>query len=359
MAQIKSLVLAFFDWWFGELRACLPSRVRRAFFAARNRLVFDISDSLVIVHETNGSGERQIGQFPRGEGEESRLADQIRTLLGRLDARRRDIVVRVPPSAALRRKIELPTAAAENLREVVAFDMERQTPFSADQVYFDARVVRQLPERQRVLAELILVPKGMADPAISLLASWSLIPQYIELPATVDRHVSVVALAPQAGGASGARGLRRLSWALAGLTAILIVATIAIPLVRQHLQLDRLNAQVAQAKKEADAARKTQEQIDALAALDRFLVERKEARPVRLAVLDEISRILPDDTWLFRLRLTGDEVQTFGYSAGASNLIGPIEESPLFRNPQFLAPLMRDQRVEAERFHIAFQLEEG
>ena len=80
---------------------------------------------------------------------------------------------------------------------------------------------------------------------------------------------------------------------------------------------------------------------------------------MQLAVLDEICRILPDDTWLFRLRLTGDEVQTFGYSAGASNLIGPIEELPLFRNPQFLAPLMRDQRVEAERFHIAFQLEGG
>ncbi len=359
MAQVKSAVLAFFHWWASELRACLPPRVRRLFFAARNRLLFDMSDRWVIVSETNGLGEREIGRFPRDEGEENRAADRVRELLARLDARRRDIVVRLPASAALRRKIELPTAAEENLREVVAFDMERQTPFTADQVYFDVRVVRRLPERQRILAELVLVPKTVADPAISLLASWSVVPQYIELPATADRDSRLVALSAQLGGAPGARGVRRLSWTMAAAAALLIVGIVAIPLVRQHGLLQGLNDQVAQAKKEADAARKTQEQIDTLAALDHFLVERKEARPARLAVLDEISRILPDDTWLFRLRLTGDEVQTFGYSGGASNLIGPIEESSLFRNPQFLAPLMRDQRVEAERFHIAFQLEGG
>jgi general secretion pathway protein L len=359
MAQVKSLALAFLHWWAGELRACLPSRLRRVLFATRNRLSFDMSDRLVIVSETNGSGEREIGRFLRDEGEENRAADRVRDLLGSLDARRRDIVVRLSPSAALRRKIDLPLAAEENLRDVVAFDMERQTPFSADQVYFDVRVVRRMAERQRILAELVLVPKTLADPAISLLTSWSVVPHYIELPAAGDRPSRLVALSAQFGGAPAARGVRRVSWAMAGLAALFIVAAIAIPLVRQHRLLEDLNDQVAQAKKEAEAARKTQEQIDNLAALDHFLVERKEARPVRLAVLDEISRILPDDTWLFRLRLTGDEVQTFGYSGGASNLIGPIEESSLFRNPQFLAPLMRDQRVEAERFHIAFQLEGG
>lgn len=357
MAHVKPLLLAFFRWWAGELRACLPARVRRALFVARNQLVFDVSDRLVVVSETNGSGERELGRFPRNETDRS--ADRIRDLLARLDARRRDTVLRLPPSAALKRKIELPIAAEENIHEVVAFDMERQTPFSADQVYFDVRVLRRLPERQRLLAELVLVPKALADPAISFLASWSVVPQYIELPATADRHARIVALGPQLAGAPAARGVRRLGWALAGLAAVLAVAIVAVPLARQHRQLEALDAQLAEAKQEADAARKTQDQIDNLAALDRFLVERKEAKPTRLAVLDEISRLLPDDTWLFRLRLSGDEVQTFGYSGGASNLIGPIEESPLFRNPQFLAPLMRDQRVEAERFHIAFQLEGG
>ncbi|MFO1129578.1 MAG: PilN domain-containing protein [Rhodospirillales bacterium] len=357
MDQLKSVLLSFLRWWLGELRACLPSRLRRFLTASRNRLVFDVSDSVVVVSEVNGGGEREIGHIVRDQRQAADPADRVRGLLAHLDARRRDIVVRLPPSMALRRKIELPSAAEENLREVVSFDMERQTPFSADQVYFDARLVRRLPEKQRIVADLVLVPKTLADPAISLLASWSVVPHYIELPGTADRSPQVVALAAQLGAVPAAKGVHRLSWGLAGLAALLVVAIAAVPLLRQHRQLASLDAQVEQAKKEADAARKTQDQIDNLAALDRFLVERKEARPARIAVLDEISRILPDDTWLFRLRLAGDEVQTFGYSAGASNLIGPLEESPLFRNPQFLAPLMRDQRVDAERFHIAFQLE--
>jgi general secretion pathway protein L len=190
-----------------------------------------------------------------------------------------------------------------------------------------------------------------------LLAGCGAEPNFIEIPAAAGRPAELLALAPQAGRAGGSRAVRRAGWVLAVLALVLAVAAVAIPLERQRRLLADLEAQVAQAKKEADAAQQTQKEIDHLAALDRFLVERKQAKPMRLALVDELAQILPDDTWLFRLRITGDEVQTFGYSAGASNLIGPLEASPLFQAPQFLAPLMRDQRVDAERFHIAFQVE--
>ena len=70
-----------------------------------------------------------------------------------------------------------------------------------------------------------------------------------------------------------------------------------------------------------------------------------------------MTRALPDDTWLYRLRLLDQELQTFGYSPNASALIGVIENSPLFGSAQFRAPLTRDQRVEAEQFHIAFRVQ--
>lgn len=358
MEQPKELALDFFRWWAGELRACLPARLKRTLFAARNRLVFEVAADTVTLRETNGGGgEREIGRYRRGGDDAALLAADVRGAVARLDVRRRDIVLRLPPTAALRRRVELPAAAEENLRDVIAFDMERQTPFTADQVYFDVRVLRRLPERQKMLVDLVVVPRSLADPALSLLAGWGTAPHFIDIPATAGRPAQLIALEPQAGGGAGRRGVRIAGWALAGLAVALAVAAIAVPLERQRRQVASLEAQVAQAKKEADAAQQTQKEIDHLAALDLFLVKRKQSKPMRLALIDELTQILPDDTWLFRLRLTGDEIQTFGYSAGASNLIGPIEASPLFRTPQFLAPLMRDQRVDAERFHIAFQVE--
>lgn len=73
-------------------------------------------------------------------------------------------------------------------------------------------------------------------------------------------------------------------------------------------------------------------------------------------VLNEVTRLLPDDTWLFRMRVFAGDVQTFGYSPAASTLIGTIEESDLFKNAQFRAPMTRDPRVDADRFHIAFEV---
>lgn len=357
MERLKDLSRAFFRWWTAELRACLPARLKRRLFAARHRLVFDVAADAVAVRDSNGVEERPVGRYARGDRDVDRLGADIRHDLARLDARRRDIVLRLPGAAVLRRRIELPVAAEENLREVVAFDMERQTPFTADQVYFDVRVVRRFADRQRTLVELAVVPRSLADPAVALLTGWGLPPAVIEVPGAGGGAPQEIALEAQGQGAGAGRTVRVAGWALAGLAAVLAVAAVAIPLERQRRLVGALQAQVAVARKEADAAHQTQKDIDRLAALDLFLVQRKQSKPMRLALIEELSSVLPDDTWLFRLRITGDEVQTFGYSAGASNLIGPIEASPLFRSPQFLAPLMRDQRVDAERFHIAFQAE--
>ena len=54
MDQLKSVLLSFLRWWLGELRACLPSRLRRFLTASRNRLVFDVSDSVVVVMPNSG-----------------------------------------------------------------------------------------------------------------------------------------------------------------------------------------------------------------------------------------------------------------------------------------------------------------
>ena len=42
----------------------------------------------------------------------------------------------------------LPAAAADRLRDVLSFEIDRQTPFAATDVAFDARVLRRRPDGQ-------------------------------------------------------------------------------------------------------------------------------------------------------------------------------------------------------------------
>ena len=51
------------------------------------------------------------------------------------------VVVALPPDQVLRKTINLPAAVEDNLAQVLAYDLDRHTPFKPEEVCFDARIV--------------------------------------------------------------------------------------------------------------------------------------------------------------------------------------------------------------------------
>ena len=62
---------------------------------------------------------------------------------------------------ALVRRVTMPAATEENLRQVLGFEMDRLTPFRADDVYFDYRVV----SRDAAAGQLAIAARGGAPRA--------------------------------------------------------------------------------------------------------------------------------------------------------------------------------------------------
>src|SRR3546814_1093139 len=60
-------------------------------------------------------------------------------------------------------------AAAERLRDVVAFEIDRQTPFAAADVHYDAHVLGRNGEQ--IEAELVVVPRATFDAAMAALGT--------------------------------------------------------------------------------------------------------------------------------------------------------------------------------------------
>lgn len=335
----------FFDWWWKELVGLLPERLRRLVLLRGRRLVLSVEGTELVAREGVGSALEQVARYDLvsmgdepGRGAERSHATEV--------------VYCLPVSEVLVRRIDLPLAAQENLREVLAFEMDRQTPFSVGQVYYDFQVVGRDRRRNRLEAKLVVAPRQIVDQELVRLDRLGYRPDVVSVASDDEDCVGGVNLLPPER-RSNRRGPGRLNLALGGVVVVLLVAVLGLPLVQKQQAIAALRPQLDAARKEAEAARALRETTDTLEAQARFLVEKKGASLLLVQVLNEVTRILPDDTWVQRLEMRGDELQIYGESKGAALLISLLESSPLFENVSFRSPVTQVPRGEGERFHIS------
>lgn len=133
----------------------------------------------------------------------------------------------------------------------------------------------------------------------------------------------------------------------AGLAAVLssgvyIVATDDLDTARQEISKKISVRRAALSAKRGLAA----------SSAAQLLQERKLKTTSSVIVLEALSQILPDHTYVTELRIEGDKVQITGVTADAPSLIGLIEQSPHFTSATFFGPTTQTPGDPGERFHI-------
>jgi general secretion pathway protein L len=83
-----------------------------------------------------------------------------------------------------------------------------------------------------------------------------------------------------------------------------------------------------------------------------FLTDKKRSNPLTVALLDDLSRRLPEDTYLERLQIDGGKAQLQGQSKEAAKLIALIAASDCLANPSLQGQIQPDPRTGKERFQI-------
>ena len=156
--------------------------------------------------------------------------------------------------------------------------------------------------------------------------------------------------------AARATSRRLVLTALTTIVLVLAVAAIALPFWRAEEILDRLTTELTVARREAELSAKLQSQIDAHLRDQHFLVDRRQHMPTVTELLDALTRLAPDDTWLTELQIAGTDIRLTGAAGSATALLGLIAQSPDFRNAAFRSPVVQDSRLGRERFDLGAQI---
>jgi general secretion pathway protein L len=260
----------------------------------------------------------------------------------------------LPSATALQRRLLLPAAAAERLRDVVGFEIDRQTPFAAENVRFDARVLGQRADGQ-LETELVAVARVHFDTALAGLGSLAGFLAGVDV-ADASGQPLRVNLLPAELRRRRHDPMRTWNWVLAA--TVLVATAIGFWQILDNRGesaaafTQQVEARAVQARAVATQRQQLADIVEGAAFLDRA----RAARPTTVEILDELSRRLPDDTYLEKVGIEGDRLLLIGLSPEASALVARMEGSPLWRAPALSGALQPDPRTRLDRFSLTAEL---
>jgi general secretion pathway protein L len=334
--SIAAAACNFWRWWQNELVQLLPA-------AIRSRLQHRRLLPVVVCSETqwelwtptlvSGRATRVIQTLlDRTTDPEARLF-LARDAIARLES---PVALSLPSSMILRRTLVLPEALEENLKQALAYDLDRHTPFRSDELYFDAQVIGRNTERGEIQVTLAATQRIHADRIMAQLreAGAEIVALPADLPENIDSKLNLLPTEDRPSWQPWQR------WTVAigvVLIVLLLIAAVALPVWQKRDQAIKLRQQADAMQIQAAEVTRLHDELDRLVADYDFVPERKKAYPATIHILNEITRLLPDDTWLTQMELkntvgskeTRHEIFLRGESAHASQLVTLLEESGL------------------------------
>jgi general secretion pathway protein L len=314
MESIGRLIRQGLAWWLDELLALVPPEWR-ARLAQRPKLIVDWDE----------------GGLSSREGSVSRPFDPASHTSGELD----NATIVLPMSRVLTRELDLPLLPPNDMRRLIALDIDRLTPFPAEAVYFDAEVIQRDTEKGKQRVLLGVMPRNAFADVLERARSAGLGAAAVGMrgAAGSNIHFDFLAQARGSGGVSGARARLPLWW---GGVAVLMIANVALFAYRDSAALDELRNDVESQQSTVALAMRLHTKIETEAERRAALLERL-AHNAPLRIVDAVTRALPANAWARRFEWNGQTVQVSGYKQGPADLLVKFEASPVLRNARALS----------------------
>jgi general secretion pathway protein L len=356
--RIPDLLARLGQWWLTEFLALFPERFSEWLTdrGYKKLTLMAEQDSFVLQLSSDRHRPLASDRIARSVYSPPTIDDFLKAR--QLDRGQVVIGVRLPRDQIFSRQLILPLEAARSIDEIAVQDLVAKTPFRLPDIYHDHQ--SRTAGDKMVVWQWIVQREFVADAVQS--AGLNL----AEL-AFVDSEGDSAGAAPAPmlilrQDRSGRTWPRRAFYGLALAASFLAVVACAHKYWRQQRILDNLSAELTTARTKAQQVRTAMDKVDQRQATIVRLRSQKRDAPGLLEVWEEVSRILPLDSWLTELRLAeiaqrqDQLVVITGLSTAAADLVAIVDKSSLFADAALAAPIALDSIEQRERFTLQAKL---
>lgn len=344
-------IKTFLRWWKRELAFFIPKKMRDFFHQPQKMLVIEITETVLHFTYLNDFQNQTLPDLPR----QTASSDDFKNLLSS-DKNLTDcaICLRLNTMQATSKLLTLPKAAKENINQVILYELDRFTPFKANQIYFtSAQLVSS--DNEQINAQILLTPRSLFDNLYSELKKLGITPEFVDVKGVENdfkQKDTIYNLLPPHLQLKKSKTPEIIKYALTFATISTLSAIMILPIWFESQTVTALEQKIALLEKEVKKVNAVQTEIDEIKEETQALISQKTKNPSVLSVFNALSALLKDDTWLAYLQFSEGKLQIQGESPNASSLLGVLENADFFEKASFVSPVTQDKANNLERFQI-------
>ena len=265
-----------------------------------------------------------------------------------------DVALAFAEDQAVSEQIVLPMQPDDVLKAIVRNKVESLAPWPLAQCLWGMRVASIAGDPLHVAVDVAVVSRASFDAMAATLRAAGSDVRALSVTLADGDEVEIDL---------GSDDIRRAARARAVTAARLLAAGLAVLVGLGLYWVYRSNAEAARLEQETAAAMAALRPSGAMAgetplvAAANRLHQQRAARPAAIAILDEVTRLLPDSVHLTFFGLNGEELVLKGQGSGVPELIGILESSPVFNAANFAAATELDQNSKADSFSLSATIE--
>lgn len=257
--------------------------------------------------------------------------------------------VNIGEQALLRQQIELPWQAENNLRQAAGFQLDKLTPFSSEQVYFDVIVVNRNKSTKKIVAELLVYPKTSISTYLEELVRLVGVPLDRIAAQGIPNDVNLL-------GESKVRFRpnKNVWWVF----CLFLCGAVALgsPLVKKRSYMIEQKRQINALKHEAAGIAQKKLALEKGLKELNFILGKKSTFPPLAEAINELSRVIPDESYVPQLKFKNGLITLKGQGTNVVSLVEKLEASPLVKTAKFSATVNRNARTGLDSFSLQIKL---